>query len=306
MAVLRGVEYLRSMIRLVSRELRERSPRHPLRGERVMIERSDLRVEPRRLAAYLKTTSGTGIERFRGGDAVLPPIFPATWEATLAIELLCHSRAPSVRGGVVHVGSELVQVRPLRADDTLCCRMELDRVEQDERGVRLHLLTRTWNGSGQLGCESRTTLLARGRRSPAARSEKASKGSAAADTPGDDGLWDELAHWRLRSNHGRRYARASGDFNPIHLSRLTALPFGFRRPILHGFCIEALVAHSLIEHRFGGEPERLRRLRIAFRSPLLLPADVRLLLTRTAASAGRFEVTGREEKTFAEGEFAGG
>lgn len=42
------------------------------------------------------------------------------------------------------------------------------------------------------------------------------------------------ATWDLPGTLGRRYARVSGDWNPIHLSSLTARPFGYRRPIAHG------------------------------------------------------------------------
>ncbi len=40
--------------------------------------------------------------------------------------------------------------------------------------------------------------------------------------------------WQLPADLGRRYARASGDYNPIHLWPLTAKLFGFRRAIIHG------------------------------------------------------------------------
>src|SRR6266487_1403229 len=40
--------------------------------------------------------------------------------------------------------------------------------------------------------------------------------------------------WELPADLGRRYAAVSGDRNPIHLYRLTAWLFGFRRPIAHG------------------------------------------------------------------------
>jgi acyl dehydratase len=80
----------------------------------------------------------------------------------------------------------------------------------------------------------------------------------------------------LGGGAGRRYARASGDYNPIHLWGWTARPFGFKRPILHGFCTAAMAAHALVEGPLGGDPTALRRMRIAFRAPLPLPAHARL------------------------------
>ncbi len=120
--------------------------------------------------------------------------------------------------------------------------------------------------------------------------------------------WEEIARWSLRGNHGRRYARVSGDYNPIHLWSLTARAFGFRRPILHGFCIEALAAHALIAHRCGGDPTRLRRLQITFRAPLLLPSQASLRVGESPRG-WRFQLLGAPkdatEKLCAEGTFVG-
>jgi acyl dehydratase len=294
-----AVEFVKSLARIVYRELREGKTPRSLRGERLFVERWGLRVAPRRLAAYLRVTGAMGIPRFHGADALLSPLYPAVWEAGLALELLSHPSAPSLRGGVLHLETELFQIRPLHTTDSIRCRLELERAESEPRGVRLHLLHRTWNGIGQLGSESRTVLLVRDRSPTSARGDREDE----IEEPRD---WVEIAQWRLRSNYGRRYARASGDYNPIHLSRLTALPFGFRRPILHGFCIQALVAHGLIEHRFGREPARLRRLQISFRAPLLLPADMHLQMAEAKDGVGVFRVMSKQSARHAEGEFAGG
>lgn len=45
---------------------------------------------------------------------------------------------------------------------------------------------------------------------------------------------DATQEWSLASDLGRRYARVSGDINPIHLHALSARAFGFRRAIAHG------------------------------------------------------------------------
>jgi hypothetical protein len=42
------------------------------------------------------------------------------------------------------------------------------------------------------------------------------------------------------TNIGRHYAKVSGDYNPIHLSKWTAKPLGFRRAIAHGMYSKAL------------------------------------------------------------------
>jgi acyl dehydratase len=45
---------------------------------------------------------------------------------------------------------------------------------------------------------------------------------------------DPTALWQLGVDTGRAYAAVSGDFNPIHLSVLSAKALGMRRSIAHG------------------------------------------------------------------------
>jgi acyl dehydratase len=189
------------------------------------------------------------------------------------------------------------------------CRVELERAERVRRGIRLTVVARDWTPGGQLCSQSTVVLLAK-TRAPAADAEPHAprpstrdEGDPRAEPPA---AWEPVTEWRLGGDAGRRYAAVSGDYNPIHLWSWTARPFGFRRPILHGYCAQAMVAHALIEHRLGGDPAALRRLRIAFRAPLLLPGRARLLVGDRLGQRW-FRVVGEDdEKVFAEGTFAGG
>ncbi|HEV2130368.1 MAG TPA: MaoC/PaaZ C-terminal domain-containing protein [Longimicrobiaceae bacterium] len=309
MAIPSAASYLGTMVRLVVRGRKAPGGEPRLPRERLAVERTGIRVSPRQLARFLRVTDGEALGAFQGSEALLSPVFPAVWEAALGLELLAHPQAPPIPAGVLHAESECLPLRPLRLADTVRCRVEIERAEPHRRGTRLHLLSRNWNAPGQLCSENRMVVLLR-----------SAAGDTSPDTPrrdrtprheGEDEVraWEEVARWSLRGNHGRRYARVSGDYNPIHLWSLTARPFGFRRPILHGFCIEALVGHALIAHRCDGDPTRLRRLQITFRAPLLLPSTVSLQIG-TSPRGWRFQLLGRSknapEKVCAEGAFVGG
>lgn len=268
---------------------------------RPAVERQGIRVDPKRVAAYRRVTGGEG-----AGSAPLPPTYPALWETALALELLRAAEIPLPSRGLLHLESGLLQIRPLHPNDRPRCRVELDRADPHPQGLRLSLVGRTWNAGGQLCLEDTMVLLARlpgaagGRRPPGGSREGREDGGA--------GEWREVREWDLRSDLGRRYARVSGDFNPIHLWSWSSRPFGFRRPILHGFCLQALVANALIGERLGGDPAALRRLSIAFRAPLLLPCRVRLLVAGgREGGGGRFRVVAQEAegRPLAEGEFGG-
>ncbi len=303
-----GADALLAMARLAVRGMRAPQPgSHPpvAPRRRTAVERRGTVPPAERMAAYLRATDGARIPAFQGADAVAPPLYCATWETLATLELLTQvaDGLPSF-AGVVHLEGETLPLRPFRPGDRVRCRVELERVEETPRGFRLLVTSRNWNGAEQLCSEGSAAFLVRTRGADAPREggrpREAEAGPAALPEGGE-----EVARWRLGSGAGRRYALASGDYNPIHLWGWTARPFGFSRPILHGFCTKAMVAHALVERRFRGDPAALRRLSITFRAPLLLPAGVRLLVG-DADGRHAFRVVSEDgARTHAEGEFTG-
>ncbi len=266
------------------------------------MERRETVPEPARLAGYLRATDGARIAAFGGAEALAPPTYCATWETVAALELLSLALESLPLGGVVHLESELLPLRALRPGDRVRCRVELERTEATARGLRLLLVARNWNAAEHLCSQSSAAFLVRPREAASVPpEERPADGAEDGEPPAG---WEELARWGLRAGAGRRYALASGDFNPIHLWGWTARPFGFRRPILHGFCTEAMVANALVERRFRGDPTALRRLRVVFRAPLLLPARVRLLVGEEDGHQA-FRVAGEDGRVYASGEFVG-
>ena len=291
---------LRSMLRLAARGLRARgaAPGWELSvpRRRVALERSGIHVDAARLDAYGRATDGDGIVAFRGPHAVAPPFYPATWEVGLALEMLAALDTPLPLGPMVHLSSDVVWARPVHAGDAVRCRVELDRVERARRGLRITVLARNWLPGGQLCCQSSSVFLLRLR----PRDEHGERGDGppaeSREPRAPEEGWTELARWALPRGAGRRYARVSGDYNPIHLWSLTARPVGFRAPILHGFATAARAAHGIIHQRLGGDGCALRRMRIAFRAPLPLPSAPVLQVT-DAGGDRWFRVAGEDGTT---------
>jgi acyl dehydratase len=124
----------------------------------------------------------------------------------------------------------------------------------------------------------RSTYLARGAHAP--------EGAPAADVEVSVGALDRMAaQWRVPDDAGRRYAKVSGDVNPIHLSALTAKAFGFKRAIAHGMWVKARALAALS----GRLPDALT-VDVAFRKPLFLPSTVVL---STAAVDGGWDLAVR-------------
>jgi acyl dehydratase len=144
---------------------------------------------------------------------------------------------------------------------------------------------------GEVASVSRSLLLARLR-----RSEGAARAEAPAPPPRD---WRTLRTLRFGEDLGRRYGLLSGDVNPIHLHWLTSRTFGFKRPIAHGFCLKAMVAHALIRSAGAADLAALRQLVIRFKSAIWLPGQAALQVDDTG-----FRVIDPDtDRLYAEGEY---
>jgi acyl dehydratase len=81
-----------------------------------------------------------------------------------------------------------------------------------------------------------------------------------------------------------RYAEASGDHNPIHLDAEFARgAAGLPGIIVHGMCTMAFAARAVVDGACGGDPARLRRIRVRFSRPVF-PGEA--LTTRGWAEEG--------------------
>ncbi|MCD2515846.1 hypothetical protein LQ564_05895 [Massilia sp. G4R7] len=102
-----------------------------------------------------------------------------------------------------------------------------------------------------------------------------------------------LAQWRLDAAAGRRYARLSGDWNPIHLAGWSARLMGMRAPIIHGMHTLAAGCAAL-EQETG---KHARAIDCRFRMPVALGSSVSLSFDAAArefvvAAGGKPAVTG--------------
>jgi hypothetical protein len=77
-------------------------------------------------------------------------------------------------------------------------------------------------------------------------------------------------YWPVNADVGRRYSRVSGDYNPIHLSDITAKMFGFKRAIAHGMWTKARCVAALKESL----PSLPYCIDVEFQRPLFLPSGV--------------------------------
>ena len=74
----------------------------------------------------------------------------------------------------------------------------------------------------------------------------------------------------IPADTGRKYAKVSGDYNPIHLYAWSAKLLGFKRPIIHGMYL-----HSAFQNAAEKQFQKpIKSMDITFKKPVVMPAHV--------------------------------
>ena len=241
------------------------------------LARTGVRVEAADLAAYDRVCG------FALADP-LPPTYPHVLAFPLQLALMSDRSFPLALPGLVHVRNRIDLLRPIGTGEALDLEVWAERFARHPRGATVDLCASVSAGGAEVW-RSRSTYLARGAQAP-----EGAPGSDLSLSVGD--LPRPVATWRVPDDAGRRYARGSGDVNPIHLSGLTAKAFGFKRAIAHGMWVKARALAALT----GRLPDAMA-VDAVFKKPLLLPSTVTLA---TAQVDGCWDLTVRNAKTGAD------
>jgi acyl dehydratase len=219
----------------------------------------DVTIDRGHLASYNRVCG------FRLSDE-LPPTYLHVFAFPVAMRLMTDRSFPLPLLGLVHVRNRIVQRRPVRASESVTILVRAQDLRRTERGTQVDLVAEA-EADGERVWSSTSTYLRRGSEpsSSSSGSSNGKEGSAPeGPEPGRAG-----ATWPLAGDVGRRYARVSGDINPIHLHPVTAKLFGFPRAIAHGMWTKARCLAALE----GLLPEPLQ-VDVEFRKPVLLPSKV--------------------------------
>jgi len=217
---------------------------------------------------------------------------PLTYPHVLAFPLhmlaLTRSSFPYPVVGLVHLENVIRQRAPLCDGQTVSISVRLADWLAHEKGQAFTIETAIARGDTPVW-DSVSTYLRIGVKDP--------QGAPYQGLPADETQLDLGEKWVLRADLGRRYARVSGDYNPIHLSAATAKLLGFPRAIAHGMWTKARALAAALPPQPLGTAE----VRVAFKTPAFLPGTARYSSAGTSAGM-LFEVRdGKGEKPFLRG-----
>jgi len=211
------------------------------------------------------------------GDTVSDHLHPGYVHALgfpLTMSLLVRKDFPLPLLGMLHITNRVTQTRGIELGETMELVASVENARPHYAGTLIDSVVRVSIGGEEVMVDT-AGYLVRGSELGGPRPERPEREDF---IPGR-----ALAEWRLAADTGRKYAKVSGDGNPIHLSKLSAKPFGFSRPIVHGM-YSASRAYSAT--RMGNDGPR--DWFVEFEAPIALPGTVQFGMTQN----GRAEYEG--------------
>ena len=208
--------------------------------------------------------------------------YPQVLATPLYLNLMTRPGFPLPLMGLVHVRNSIEMRRELSIDENFDVSVSLGASREVRSGLELDLVVTFAELDGDMLWKATMTVLRRG---PKREGEAAARPSSA-----EAGGVAQYLRISAPEDIGRRYARISQDFNPIHLHAASARLFGFKRAIAHGLWTKARVLAELTPH-LAKSP---RLFDVQFRQPLLLPgrAALRYLPESSRIDFSLLEATG--------------
>ncbi|HEX3637654.1 MAG TPA: MaoC/PaaZ C-terminal domain-containing protein [Paraburkholderia sp.] len=192
----------------------------------------------------------------------VPLTYPHLLAFPLHLLMLTDPAFPWPALGLVHLANHVRLRRPLAYRDLLRVEVEFGALLRHDKGQAFVLHTRMYR-RGEAVWDGESVYLKRG--------VPASGSPLDPLELGHDPL-QRISRWQLPPQLGRDYARVSGDYNPIHLTALSAKAFGFPRAIAHGMWTLARAAAALQPPK----PLAEAALSAEFKLPMLLPGEASL------------------------------
>lgn len=183
----------------------------------------------------------------------------------VAMNVMTAENFPLPLLGMIHLNNHVEHYRQVVFTERLDIAAWPQNMTGHRAGTQLEMVVEV-KASGDLVWRAVSTYLAKGIHLPGFDNVAGTKAARADFTPPAP-----TAKWRLGVDVGRSYAAVSGDFNPIHLSGVTAKALGMKKSLAHGMY---LASRALATAR----PDGVEAFSwdIEFAAPVYLPGTVAL------------------------------
>lgn len=199
----------------------------------------------------------------------LPLPYPHILAAPLHYAILNNKAFPLKLLGLVHVKNSITQYRPIGLQEVMDIECFIEGFDESPIGQIFHLQTRI-TIDNKLVWQETCSFLARKKsknKKPKTKKQHQQDESQASA---------QITSWEVPANMGRRFAKVSGDVNPIHLADLTAKLFGFKKAIVHGVWSMSRTMAELESKLSTEEKQTTLEFNVEFKLPVFLPTWVSL------------------------------
>lgn len=211
-------------------------------------------------------------------DGKLPLLYPHILTSAMHIHMLADKRFPASALGAVHARNHIVQHRPIIETESVDLHCYFNGARVLKAGLEVDIATTVSSNNEHLW-ESISSYLFLGRKFGDIGPAHSWSTFEELGTPSQE------ADWSVPADMGRRYAKITGDYNPIHVSKLLAKIFGFKRDLIHGmWSLARCLAHLPL-----AELEGAVRLDVAFKGPVYMQSKVNMK-AEPIASGHRFDL----------------
>lgn len=242
-------------------------------------------IDPVELEVREVALSPAHIRRYREVCAVpasvtgLPPAYLHVLAMPLHMQLFVVKHFPVKVLGLIHLRNTIRVLAPVDERAPLRLRVYFDTMRLTEAGQEYDFTT-SYEQDGRVVWEEISTMFARG-------TSNAKEGGSKrpvierSNHPENGVTTDTL---EIAEDTGWRYARVSGDFNPIHLTARTAQMFGFKQAVAHGMWSMGRCLASAAPHI----PNVQIQIDTQFKLPVYIPSQA---LARTWAVSGGADIS---------------
>ena len=211
-------------------------------------------------------------------QAPLHPCYLHTLVFPMHLRLMLNPDFPFALLGLVHIRNRIEQCQAVEPGQRLALQCRFGDSRRTEKGWQFDI-------ESEVSCNNQTMW-----RATSTNLYRITDSSPRAESAGYQAGFTVSAQRKLSldADVGRRYARVSGDYNPIHLYRWSAKLFGFKRHIVHGMWSKAKCLSQLLHMN-----QQQFACSVKFARPVHLPSCVQFLQSPDAAEQD-FAVTSQD------------
>ena len=214
---------------------------------------------------------------FKKDSSLIPAIYVNLVAFKLQMHLILHDDFPYPAMGMVHISNKIIQHKPFRLEEIVKIEAYFDKPKTHNRGKVFTVITKVYDKNGAVLVENHADqlkILTQGEKSTEPKKEFVA-------------IEGDANQWKVFGNTGRNFSKVSGDRNPIHLFKITANLFGFKRHIAHGMYS---VSKGLAELDKKITNINAFEYYAEFKQPVFLPGTANFILSEKSQDEFIFEL----------------